>query len=98
MYRDEDHIVFNTLAGTLECRNCGEVYEFNKMLPAPIDDVLAFVDSWKKPHIGCELSDGGRKLRRRRKEEHEAWKKEKEDANNTNIHRKDGESDGFRGE
>jgi hypothetical protein len=56
------HIVINFMAGTLECRHCGEIFNFNSILPAPIEAVSGFVKGWGAPHKHCKLTDKGKRL------------------------------------
>lgn len=59
-----DHVVHNYLTGYLQCLNCGDEYNYNGALPAPISLGIVIMKHFGKIHRECRtLTLNGRELR-----------------------------------
>lgn len=62
--RSYSHIRLDSLDHNLNCYHCGDIYPFNRCLPAPVEIALAITTAFAKIHNKCSPSPQGIALER----------------------------------
>lgn len=75
-----DHVVHNYLTGYLQCLNCGDEYNYNGALPAPISLGIVIMKHYGKIHRDClTLTKAGEELREENARVRAAWNLEEKE-------------------
>lgn len=73
--KDDSYICLSFATGELCCYHCGQTYDYNRALPAPIGIAQAICNAFKKLHKRCTQNPAGVELNERHAE---LWKRQQE--------------------